>query len=483
MMEWSYGLLNAGEQHVLNQLAVFSGTFPLSGVEAVVGVSETPVLDVLDSLVAQSLVVPSVDSERFRLLETVRLYALDQLIATDEVDETRDKHLAWVLRVAGLSAWPDRLHVPGDNWQDEIDRLAEIDNIVAAMEWADQNNNSDTLLDLFRGTNSRWGSSGALARIGASWRDRIPQPPEIDLVGRAGWLSASGSIDYALGESDSAIPQVFEAATIVDTLIEADPAGDWFDSHVALFWRGTVSSAIGDIPAALLDVDRLDNLQNDPTGYTRWFSAHLKALTLWSQSNAESMAAAVASVDAARSVSEFAYAMAVSVLGTQLYRAGRHEEALVAILLCLETPALTDSIRVLQLPFAARPLTALRRYDEALNLIQTDFGPMLEAVQESLRVQQLLSLTIVLHGLEQIERRDQIAALSLKLGTNWDTVDSANGIVRDVLGTDEAVAALPDPDPADLNASGLTALISDTIADIRGLLAHRQTVETVPTAT
>ncbi len=62
-------------------------------------------------------------------------------------------------------------------------------------------------------------------------------------------------------------------------------------------------------------------------------------------------------------------------------------------------------------------------------------------------------------------------------------MDSANGIVRDVLGTDEAVAALPDPDPADLNASGLTALISDTIADIRGLLAHRQTVETAPTAT
>jgi predicted ATPase len=483
MMDWSYGLLNPGEQAVLNQLAVFSGTFPLSGVEAVVGDSEMPVLDVLDSLIAQSLVVPSIDSERFRLLETVRLYALDKLIEGEKATVTRDKHLTWILGVAAFAAWPDRASEPGDNWQDEIDRLAEIDNIVAAMEWADETGNPDALLDLFRGTSTCWTSSGALARIGASWRDRIPQPPDNELVRRAGWLSASGQIDYALGESDSAITQVLEAASIVDALIEADPTEDWYDSHVALFFRGTISSAVGDIPAALVDADRLGNLANDPTGYARWFSAHLRALTFMSQSNAESMAAADAAVDAARSVSEFAYAMSASVLGTQLYRVGRHEEALSAILLGLETTVMSDSIRVLQLPFAARPLTALGRYEEALDIIQMDFGPMLEAVYDSLRVQQLLSLTIVLHGLEQTERRDHLAALALKLGTNWDTVETATGVVRDVLGTDEAVAALPDPDPADLNARGLTALISDTIADIRGLVARRQTVESVPTAT
>ncbi|NOX30786.1 MAG: hypothetical protein GXP35_12185, partial [Actinobacteria bacterium] len=86
------------------------------------------------------------------LLETVRLYALDQLIAANEVKAARDKHLEWILTVAGLTTARDRLSEPGDNWQDEIDRLAEMDNIVAAMEWADETSNPDVVLELFRGS-------------------------------------------------------------------------------------------------------------------------------------------------------------------------------------------------------------------------------------------------------------------------------------------------------------------------------------------
>jgi predicted ATPase len=206
MMDWSYGLLDHDEQHVLNQLAVFSGTFPVSGVEAVVGAAEMSVLDVLDSLVAQSLVVPSVNSDRYRLLETVRLYALDQLVTADEVSVTRDRHLAWILTLAGMASYANRLSEPGDNWQDEVDRLAEVENIVAAMEWADENSNPEAVLDLFRGTQTCWFSSGTLGRIGASWRDRIERPSESDPVDRAGWLSSSGMIDYNLGAPSSFSP-------------------------------------------------------------------------------------------------------------------------------------------------------------------------------------------------------------------------------------------------------------------------------------
>jgi hypothetical protein len=92
-----------------------------------------------DELVAQSLVVPSIDSGR---------YALDRLIAADEVTATRDRHLAWKLTVTGY----EQLTEPGMNWQYEIDKLADIDNIVAAMECADENRNPDALLDLFRGS-------------------------------------------------------------------------------------------------------------------------------------------------------------------------------------------------------------------------------------------------------------------------------------------------------------------------------------------
>jgi tetratricopeptide (TPR) repeat protein len=431
------------------------------------------VLDVLDSLVAQSLVVPSVDSDRYRLLETVRLYALDQLIAANEVTAARDKHLTWILTVAGFAAFADRLNETGDNWQYELDKLAEIDNIVAAMEWADENNNPDAVLELFRGTQTCWLAGGVLGRIGASWRDRIPQPPESDLAGRAGWLSSSGAIDFNLGEVTSALGRLLEAATIVDTLIDTDTGEDWFDSYIAIYFRGMASGSAGDIPAALFDADRLSELPNDPTGYAGFFSAHIKAIALLPQWTEESMAATVAAVDAARSVSEFAYTLAVAGLGSQLDRVGRHEEALAAILLCLDANAMTESVKIIQLPSAARPLTALGRYEEALEIVETDFGPMLDAQHHSLRVNQLLSLTIVLHGLGQIEHRDRLAAVSLKLATDW--IASQNVVVSlvEILGSDESVAALREPDPTELTPDRITALISDTITEIRDVVAHR----------
>ena len=482
MMDWSYGLLDPNEQHVLNQLAVFSGTFPLSGVEAIVGTTEMSVLDVLDSLVAQSLVVPSVDSDRYRLLETVRLYALDKLIAADEVATTRDRHLAWILSIAGAASYTDRVIEEGDNWQAEIDGRVETDNIVAAMEWADRNSNPEAVLDLFRGNQTSWVFSGDLGRIGAAWRDRIPQPPVAEPVERAGWLTVSGLIDYNLGEATRAVDQLLEAATIVDTLTETDPSGNWIDSYPAVYFRGMVSAAAGDRAAAIRDADRLSNFANDPSGWARFFSAHLRAMLMPGRTD-ESMAATLAAVEASRGLSQSAEGLAAYSLGVQLYRVGRHEEAVTATLQCLESPVIQESIKIMMISVAARPLTALGRHEEALDIIETDFGPMHDAQHHNLRAHQLLSLAVVLDGLDQSERRDHLAAISLKVNTAWNSVQlSATEILAGVLGSDEAVAALPDPDPADLNADRVAALISDTATRVRDLLAQRASGP-VPAAT
>lgn len=471
MMEWSYGLLDSDEKHVLNRLSVLSGTFPLSGVEAVVGAAEMSVLDVLDSLVAQSLVVPSVDSDRYRLLETVRLYALDQLIAEDEITATRDRHLEWILGLAGLAASPDRLREPGDNWNDEIKRLEEIDNIVAAMEWAEENGRADTVLDLFRGSQTCWIASGSLGRIGAYWRDRIPQPPECEPADRVGWLSTSGLIDFSLGEASSSVKQMLEAATMIDTLTATDRRWDGSTSIVALSFRGSMASLAGDIPAAMLDAARLSDVPQDPTGWARFSSAQIKAIALFPQWSIGSIAATNDLMDAARSVSEFAYFMAAPMLGTQLYRVGRHEEALAATKLCLEAPAMMEMVRVRQLPTAARPLTALGRYEEALAIIETDFGPMLDAQYRNLRVQQLLGLVVVLHGLNQTECRDRLAGTLSKLASQWEVGYDFAVALDDIFDSDETVAALPAPETAELTADCVAVLISDTISEIRQLIA------------
>ncbi len=218
MMDWSYGLLDDDEQHVLNQLAVFVGTFSLAGVDAVVASTETPLLDVMDSLVEQSLVVASVDSGRYRLLETVRLYALDRLLNADQLSATRDRHLAWIDALSGS----DRLAATreGETWELEEHKLAEIANALAAMEWAEQTNQHDALLSLFIGGSTCWASTGRLAR---SWLDRIPEPPASDPNLRSQWLATCGLIRAALGEH-AGYAALFEAAAMVDELIRAEPS-------------------------------------------------------------------------------------------------------------------------------------------------------------------------------------------------------------------------------------------------------------------
>jgi hypothetical protein len=177
--------------------------------------------------------------------------------------------------------------------------------------------------------------------------------------------------------------------------------------------------------------------------------------------------------DLGRSVSQFAYASSVSLLGVQLYRVGRHEEAVDAVLLCFEAPEVTEMSRIQQISFAARPLAALGRYEEALDIIETDFGPMLDAQHDNLRRFQLLGLTIVLDSLDQIERRDRLAAISLKLPP--PTVNIVV-ILVEILGSEEAVAAFPEPDKTDLTADRIAKLIEDIITEIRDVIARRAPV-------
>lgn len=97
MLDWSHSLLNANEQAVLRRLGVFAGSFPL---EAARRVGSSPSVDewVLDealaALVERSLVqVSNDDPPRYRLLETTRLYAREQLELHGEAESAALAHM------------------------------------------------------------------------------------------------------------------------------------------------------------------------------------------------------------------------------------------------------------------------------------------------------------------------------------------------------------------------------------------------------
>ena len=83
-VDWSYDLLDERERTILDRLGVFAGGFTLDAAEAVVGGDDIDPLDVLDGvaqLVDKSLVVAEREHHdtRYRLLETIRQYALERL--------------------------------------------------------------------------------------------------------------------------------------------------------------------------------------------------------------------------------------------------------------------------------------------------------------------------------------------------------------------------------------------------------------------
>ncbi|HEX6286876.1 MAG TPA: DUF4062 domain-containing protein [Acidimicrobiia bacterium] len=103
---WSYDLLSDDERLLFRRLAVFSGGWTLAGAVAVCcddEFSEPRVLDSMEELVAKSLVVFTINEEgrpRYRLLETLREFAVEQLRASGEEEQIRLRHLDWLQGVA-----------------------------------------------------------------------------------------------------------------------------------------------------------------------------------------------------------------------------------------------------------------------------------------------------------------------------------------------------------------------------------------------
>ena len=105
-VQWSYELLSEPEAALFERLAVFAGSFDLAAVEAVCAdgkiVDELDVLDLLANLVDQSMVQRVRGSdERFRLLETLRQFAVEQLAERGGADQLRDRHADHFARYAG----------------------------------------------------------------------------------------------------------------------------------------------------------------------------------------------------------------------------------------------------------------------------------------------------------------------------------------------------------------------------------------------
>jgi predicted ATPase len=175
-LDWSHALLAPESQQLFARVGAFAGPFDAAAAAAV-SAEPDPVrtLEQLADLADQSLLeVRAGETPGFRMLQTVREYALARLAETGEQDAARRRHLAHFLTVA-LTASEG---LDGSGQAELLDRLEEAyPNMRAALEFAWHQAERDAAclgegLRLAAALNLFWQRRGSLAE-GVLQLDRL----------------------------------------------------------------------------------------------------------------------------------------------------------------------------------------------------------------------------------------------------------------------------------------------------------------------
>jgi predicted ATPase/class 3 adenylate cyclase len=290
---WSYDLLQPEDQVLFRRLAVFVGGCTLEAAEAVTNFpGQRDVFGGMERLGEHSLLRQDEGfggEPRFGMLETVRDYGLEQLVASGEEDQVRERHAEHFARLG-----------------DDTERVfwsrpgplmavleAEADNLRAALGWAEGHGKGETGLRLAlafgvqamqRGTPAEgweWlrrvqalggGDPPLLARAltGYGWHALYQGDTEsameaaeraVETAAGESWILAMallllGSVDLERGTADAARRRFEEARTLVEGDVDA---GVW-------------------APPILMNLGLLAAIQGDVGEARRWYEATLAAL-------------------------------------------------------------------------------------------------------------------------------------------------------------------------------------------------------------
>lgn len=170
-LEWSHGLLDADEQALLRRLSVFAGGASPEAIGTVcqaAGPLAGAALDAVAGLSNKSL-VRSDAGGRVTVLETVRAYGHDLLVAAGEAEATARAHAGHCLALAEAAEEALR----GGAQRDWLERLeCEHDNLRAALRWARDSGEIEVGLALAGRLWRFWGRRGYL-REGLAWLDDL----------------------------------------------------------------------------------------------------------------------------------------------------------------------------------------------------------------------------------------------------------------------------------------------------------------------
>jgi predicted ATPase/DNA-binding CsgD family transcriptional regulator len=431
-VDWSYGLLSQAEKDLLARLSLFAGGFDLGAAEAVA--QDQPfgpggVLPVLSGLVDKSLVIAETRGPsrmRYRLLDTIREYAVEKLLPEDSAD-ARHKHAMYFVDFC-QNAEANLHHSEQLHWLERVEE--EEANIRVALAWCEAEAPA-TLMLLAGHLTTYWYTRGKF-KEGSVWLDKALDSTGDAPGARLAPLRARARLRRRLGDLEGARRDAQECADLARQLSEF--------SHLeaALTILGVLCSTAGDSRGAerfYLEVVQI----TEKTGDRVRMAGALNNLAL---------------DDSAR---------------------GNHEAANVRIEQALvEVQKTDDRIAI------ATILESAGRIDRRLGAYKTARRNYLEALAISFEIEYVMNVADIFDGLAVLALTDRDATRALVLGaagtrqlamSGSERSPSDEAEVKECLEQARAILGQPAADAA--WRRGLALNLKDAVAFASGSVAER----------
>jgi predicted ATPase len=222
---WSYDLLDDAEKVLLERCSVFAGGFDLESACAVAGFDDPDdyaILDLLDALVRKSLLLADRSSghARFSMLETIRQFAEEQLVASGAATEARTAHARYF---AGREA--DILAL----WDSPRERAAydwftlELANLRTAFRWAADHGDLDVAATIA----TYVGLLGAMVQTfePVAWAEELIKPARAIDHPRLAFLYVIASLCWMPGRIEAAVGYSDAGQIVLGRSRDAPPYG------------------------------------------------------------------------------------------------------------------------------------------------------------------------------------------------------------------------------------------------------------------
>jgi predicted ATPase/DNA-binding CsgD family transcriptional regulator len=234
---WSYGLLDESERRVLRHLGVFPSAFGLVAAESLQPLlGDLDVSATLGALVDKSLVAHAPDDDEYRLLETVKAFAIERLVEHGEREATFEHHRRWTVQRATSTTRADRWF----SARLAAEQHAYADHVRQAFWSSVGAGRYGDAVDLAATRSFLWRNAVGCAE-GRRWLDALVDEPVDDAD--SAWVSLLRS-DIAQGDGD-----FVAMITSAEETVELGPEADGDAYALALHFAALVD---------LLDLARVD---------------------------------------------------------------------------------------------------------------------------------------------------------------------------------------------------------------------------------